>query len=76
MLLFHLLLLNNKMTTITIIILEVYHKLVMLFKHRRQANTAMPANTAVPVNTALPANTAMPMFLTSYEIVMHIWKYG
>ena len=38
--------------------------LVMKFKHRRQANTDMPANTA------------MPMFLTSCEVEMHKKAYS
>ena len=38
---------------------------IMIFKHRRRANRAMP------VNTTMPANTAMPMFLTSCKTNTH-----
>ena len=41
-------------------------KLVMTFKHPRQANTAIPANAA------MPANTAIPVLLTSCETEMYI----
>ena len=51
-------------------------QLVIIFKRRRRANTAMPVNTDVPVYAALPANTAMPMFPTSCETEMHIWIYS